>query len=91
MLVCHAQIAVSSILTYDVYRTYINPEATGKQVLKFSQYAVLAFGTFSGLFSIILYQIGLSLGWVYLFMGKSVYCSHVTVLLWPSAQAALLF
>jgi hypothetical protein len=25
-------IAVSSLLTYDVYRTYINPAATGEQV-----------------------------------------------------------
>jgi urea-proton symporter len=27
------QIAVSSLVSYDVYRDYINPKATGKQVL----------------------------------------------------------
>ena len=25
-------VAVSSLLSYDVYKTYINPKATGKQV-----------------------------------------------------------
>jgi hypothetical protein len=27
-------VAVSSLFTYDIYRTYINPKATGKQVNK---------------------------------------------------------
>ena len=30
-------IAVSSLLTYDIYRTYKNPNATGKQLLKVSK------------------------------------------------------
>jgi Na+/proline symporter len=90
----HEMIAVSSIITYDVYRTYFNPEATGAQVLRFSQYAVLAFGTFSGLLSIILHQIGLSLGWVYLFMGIAIGSGVVPIALlvnWKgiSAKAAI--
>ncbi|EFH41508.1 sodium:solute symporter family protein [Arabidopsis lyrata subsp. lyrata] len=36
-------IAVSSLFTYDIYRTYINPRATGKQILRISRSAVLGF------------------------------------------------
>jgi urea-proton symporter len=33
-------IAVSSILTYDVYKRYINPHATEAQILRVSRYMV---------------------------------------------------
>lgn len=36
-------IAVSSLCTYDIYRTYINPDSTGKQILKVSRGVVLGF------------------------------------------------
>jgi len=63
------QIAVSSLISYDVYRTYINKKATGKQIIFMSRCVVLAYGVLSGLLAIVLQKIGLSLGWVYLFMG----------------------
>merc|ERR1712151_1424305 len=62
-------IAVSSLVSYDIYREYINPEATGKQILLVSRVVIVLFGLFMGLFSILLAAIGLNLGWVYLFMG----------------------
>ena len=62
-------LAVSSLVAYDIYREYINPDATGDQILRISRYVVVGFGLFSGCFSIALYEIGLNLGWVYLFMG----------------------
>merc|ERR1712151_78165 len=62
-------IAVSSLVTYDIYREYINPEATGKQILFVSHIVIVVFGLFMGLFSILLAAMGLNLGWVYLFMG----------------------
>jgi len=62
-------IAVSSILTYDIYQTYINPEATGEDLLKISKYGVVGFGLIMGVLGIILNELGLSLGWVYLGMG----------------------
>mmetsp|Transcript_11254 Transcript_11254/g.14824 ORF Transcript_11254/g.14824 Transcript_11254/m.14824 type:complete len:704 (-) Transcript_11254:119-2230(-) len=62
-------IAVSSLIAYDVYREYINPEATGPQILFVSRVVIVVFGLFMGLFSIVLFEIGLNLGWVYLFMG----------------------
>lgn len=62
-------IAVSSLVAYDIYREYINPEATGKQILLVSRVVVVVFGLCMGGFSILLFEIGLNLGWVYLFMG----------------------
>jgi Na+/proline symporter len=62
-------IAVSSLIAYDVYRQYINPEATGEQILFVSRVVIVVFGLFMGAFSIVLFEIGLNLGWVYLFMG----------------------
>lgn len=62
-------IAVSSLVAYDIYREYINPEATGEQILKISRLVILGFGIFMGCFAIILDIMGLNLGWVYLFMG----------------------
>ena len=62
-------IAVSSLVAYDIYRHYMNPEATGDQILKVSRIIIVAFGLFMGVFSIVLFEIGLNLGWVYLFMG----------------------
>lgn len=62
-------IAVSSLVAYDIYREYINPEATGQQILWVSRVVIVAFGIFSGLFAIALNVMGLNLGWVYLFMG----------------------
>ena len=62
-------IAVSSLVAYDIYRQYFNPEATGDQILFVSRVVIVVFGLFMGCFSIILFEMGLNLGWVYLFMG----------------------
>jgi len=62
-------LAVSSLCTYDIYRTYINPDATGPQILRVSRVIVLVFGLGMGAFAVALQYIGLNLGWVYLFMG----------------------
>jgi hypothetical protein len=62
-------IAVSSLVAYDIYRQYINPDASGDQILKVSRIVIVVFGLFMGAFSIALAEIGLNLGWVYLFMG----------------------
>ena len=38
------------------------------QIINVSRYAIVGFGVFMGVLAIILQEIGLSLGWVYLFM-----------------------
>jgi urea-proton symporter len=62
-------IACSSILTYDVYRTYINPGATGKQLVKVSHYCVIGFGIFMGAFATMFNYIGVTIGWMMTFVG----------------------
>ena len=84
------QIAVSSLCAYDIYRKYINPKATGEDILRVSRYAIFAFGIFSGVLSVVLEAIGLSLGFVYLMMGifvGSAVMPIAFVLTWDKATA----
>jgi uncharacterized membrane protein len=39
------------------------------QIINVSRVVIVAYGILMGVFSIVLFEIGLSLGWVYLFMG----------------------
>ncbi|KAL7599032.1 hypothetical protein Lser_V15G22750 [Lactuca serriola] len=83
-------IAVSSLCTYDIYRTYINPDATGKQILKVSRAVVFSFGCFMGILAVILNKVGVSLGWMYLAMGVfigSAVMPLAFMLLWRKANA----
>jgi Na+/proline symporter len=82
-------IAVSSLIAYDIYRQYINPEATGEQILFISRVVIVVFGLFMGAFSIVLFEIGLNLGWVYLFMGViigSAVCPLWNMMTWKKAS-----
>ena len=82
-------IAVSSLVAYDIYRQYINPEATGEQILFVSRCVIVGFGLFMGCFSIILAELGLNLGWVYLFMGiviGSAVCPLWNMMTWKKAS-----
>ena len=60
------QIAVSSLISYDVYFTYINKKADTNRMILVARSVILAYGCLSGVLAIILLKIGLSLGWVYL-------------------------
>ncbi|KAH9911332.1 urea transporter [Epithele typhae] len=62
-------IAVSSLLTYDVYKKYFNPNASEAQILKVSHAMVAVFAIVMGLLGTIFFYIGISLGWLYEFMG----------------------
>ncbi|KAF4462571.1 urea active transporter [Fusarium albosuccineum] len=62
-------IAVSSIFTYDVYQTYINPRASGTRLIAVSHSSVVAYGIIMAGFSVGLYYAGISMGWLYLWMG----------------------
>merc|ERR1712072_1362975 len=84
------QIAVSSLIAYDIYKKYINPKATGEQILKVSRFAILGFGIFMGVLSTILFELGLSLGFVYLMMGIFIGSAMPVafVLTWKDASAS---
>ena len=61
-------IAVSSLMSYDIYRTYFNPEASGSQILKISRVFVLAWALVMAIASIVLSTFDIGLGFVYNFM-----------------------
>lgn len=63
------QIAVASLITYDVWKPYINRNASGPQLVLVTRVCIIAYGVLSGVFAVVLLKFGLSLGWVYLFMG----------------------
>ncbi|KAF9300260.1 hypothetical protein BGZ74_008088 [Mortierella antarctica] len=62
-------IAVSSICTFDVYRAYINPMATGNQLIRVSHAVVAGFGIIMGVLAVILKEAGIDLGYLYSLMG----------------------
>lgn len=62
-------IAVSTIYTYDIYRTYINPKASGKTLMLMSHTSVIVFAYVMAGFAIGLYYAGISMGYLYELMG----------------------
>jgi hypothetical protein len=83
-------IAVSSLICYDVYRRYINPNATGPQILMISRLVIVVFGLAMGGLGVALNHLGLNLGWVYQFMGNAIGSAVVplwNVLMWKDANA----
>lgn len=62
-------ISVSSIFTYDIYKTYINPKASGKTLIMVSHACVFLFAMAIASFSVALYYIGIGMGYLYLLMG----------------------
>ncbi|KAI1212571.1 Na+/solute symporter [Annulohypoxylon truncatum] len=62
-------IAVSSIFTYDLYRTYFKPDASGRRLIYMSHVIVVAYALFISSFSVGLYYAGISMGYLYLMMG----------------------
>ncbi|KAJ7359655.1 solute symporter family transporter [Mycena albidolilacea] len=62
-------IAVSSILTFDVYKTYVRPTATPEQLIFVSHAMICVFGLTMAVFACIWNVIGIDLGWLFLVMG----------------------
>ena len=62
-------ISVSSLITYDVFRTYVKPSSTGRQLMKISRYSILGFGLGMGALASLLFMSEISLQYVYLAMG----------------------
>ncbi len=61
-------VSVSSLITYDVYRTCVKPSASGRSLMRISRLAILSFEVGMGMLAVILLQIGASLQYVYLAM-----------------------
>ncbi|KAK0938063.1 hypothetical protein LTR29_010392 [Friedmanniomyces endolithicus] len=62
-------IAVSSILTFDVYKTYVKPTAAPKELIFVSHVMICFFGLVMAAFACIWNAVGVDLGWLFLVMG----------------------
>ncbi|KAF2035339.1 Na+/solute symporter [Setomelanomma holmii] len=62
-------IAVSSLLTFDVYKAYIQPKATPKQLIFVSHIMICFFGLIMSVFACIWNAASIDLGWLFLVMG----------------------
>jgi urea-proton symporter len=58
-------IAVSSIVSYDIYRTYIDPNASGQRVIFISRIVILIYGLAMGVLGIVFNQLNVTLGFLY--------------------------
>lgn len=74
-------VAVSSLLTYDIYRTYKKPSATGRELMHISRLSIVTFGLGMGILALVLFEIGVSLQYVYLAMGILIGSAVAPVLL----------
>ncbi|KAK0566717.1 hypothetical protein OC861_003077 [Tilletia horrida] len=88
-------VAVSSIISSDVYHTYIRPDAKEKDIIVVSRWACVGFAIFAAGFSTMLYEIGLSLVWTLYFLGIVVCPGGITLVwtvLWKrqSREAAII-
>jgi hypothetical protein len=62
--VSSSMIAVSSILSFDLYKTYINPKASDKKLVRMSHLAVVVHGVFITAISIAMNYGGANLTWI---------------------------
>jgi hypothetical protein len=62
-------IAVSSVLTFDVWKVYINPKASSSQLFWISHIFVGFWALAMGVLGLIFYYAGISMGYLYLVLG----------------------
>ncbi|UJR34814.1 hypothetical protein I4U23_027595 [Adineta vaga] len=78
-------IAVGSIITFDIYRTYFNRNASEKKLFFVSHLSLVLFAFIMSILSIGLYYISISMGYLYVMMGiliSSAVLPSVLTLLW---------
>lgn len=62
-------IAVSSIISFDIYRTYFKKDASDRDVIRWSHIGVIFFAIFASAFSTMLHYVGVDLGWTLYMLG----------------------
>ncbi|KAF5527919.1 putative urea active transporter 1 [Colletotrichum aenigma] len=62
-------LAVSSILTFDIYRVYFNKKAGNKEVIRWGHLGVVLFGVVSAGFTAMFHYIGADMGWTLYMLG----------------------
>ncbi|CUM65854.1 uncharacterized protein PRCAT00003503001 [Priceomyces carsonii] len=62
-------IGFSSVITYDVYKSYIKPQAHGKDLVKMSHIVVSIFAVLMGALTVLFNYIGITISWIITFIG----------------------
>lgn len=57
-------ISVSSIISFDIYKKYIKPDAQNKHLIRVSHIGVVFFGLFAAGFSVMLHEVGVDMTWI---------------------------
>ncbi|GJN93637.1 hypothetical protein Rhopal_006694-T1 [Rhodotorula paludigena] len=81
--------AVSTVFSYDIFVPYFRPHATERQVLFVDRCAIVAWGLFSGVLGVAFYYAGISMGWLYEFMGVIIGAGVIpvaTAIMWHKAN-----
>ncbi|KAL6450924.1 DUR3 Urea active transporter [Candida maltosa Xu316] len=73
-------VSVSSLVSFDVYKKYINPDAHNKAMMKVSHISCVIYSFFISGFSIMLYYVGVNMTW-YAFFTPIVICPGVIPLI----------
>ena len=84
-------IAVSSLLTFDVYKTYIKPDSTSAQLVRISHYGIILYALILAAFCSILNAVGLNLTWLLTILAIIVGGASIPVgliLLWKRMSTA---
>ena len=87
-------IAVSSLLTFDVYKTYIRPQTSSAALVRISHYGIILYSTVLAAFCCLLNAVGVNLTWLLTMMAIIVGGASIPVgmiLLWKrmSTTAAI--
>ncbi|KAI9737742.1 MAG: hypothetical protein M1834_009110 [Cirrosporium novae-zelandiae] len=85
-------IAVSSIISFDMYRTYWNKHASDADVIRWSHFGVVFFGIFAAAFSTMLHYVGVDLSWTLYMLGvitcPGIFPTALTILWRRQSKAA---
>lgn len=85
-------IAVSSLITFDVYKTYMKPSASSDQLVRVSHIGIIIFSVVLAAFCCMLNAVGINLTWVLTILGVIVGGASIPVgliLLWePMSSVA---
>ncbi|ODQ64468.1 hypothetical protein NADFUDRAFT_70957 [Nadsonia fulvescens var. elongata DSM 6958] len=74
-------ISISSIFTYDIYKTYLNSKASSRSSIFMSHACVVTINLAMAGFAVGLFYIGISMGYLYLLMGAIISSAVIPVTL----------
>lgn len=87
-------IGVSSLFSYDLYRTYFRPNATGKEIVRVTHYFICFWAIWMGAWATILHRASIDLGWLFYVQGVVLSPAVIPIgltVMWPKLTRAGVF